>query len=210
MAFELRTEPIESWPYESTRWRSSIAFKAPHGRTMTLLRRELAQLEAKGLVVLQVVTRNGADDLRRDGELRAGTRVEHPGCRLSFESRFGSLTYATDQFASQSVNSFVSWEANLRAITLSLEALRAVDRYGVSKSGEQYRGWLALTAATGSGMSEEIARRVLREQSGMDGQFAPLDDQWRQARKRVHPDKHNNDRTLWDSVEEARIVLGLE
>jgi len=36
----------------------------------------------------------------------------------------------------------------MRAIALSLQALRAVDRYGVARRAEQYRGWKQLPSAT--------------------------------------------------------------
>lgn len=53
------------------------------------------------------------------------------------------LVYATDacQF----------WQHNVRSIALGLEALRAVDRFGISRRGEQYAGFrAALPARAGS------------------------------------------------------------
>lgn len=41
---------------------------------------------------------------------------------------------------------FVTWEDNLRAITKTLESLRAVDRYEVIEGGEQYQGFKQITA----------------------------------------------------------------
>jgi hypothetical protein len=49
----------------------------------------------------------------------------------------------TFQFA---VDVFPTWQANLRAITLGLEALRRVQRYGIVKEDEQYTGFKALTS----------------------------------------------------------------
>lgn len=40
---------------------------------------------------------------------------------------------------------FLRWEDNLRAITKTLDALRAVDRYDVVQGGEQYAGFKQLT-----------------------------------------------------------------
>lgn len=40
---------------------------------------------------------------------------------------------------------FLSWEDNLRAITKTLESLRAVDRYEVVEGGEQYAGFRQIT-----------------------------------------------------------------
>jgi hypothetical protein len=69
-------------------------------------------------------------DIRVDGLPRSNARYgSHPGAIVSFDSRRGPLRYATDEFT--------EWKANLRAVALSLKALRDVDRYGVSKRGEQ-------------------------------------------------------------------------
>lgn len=38
------------------------------------------------------------------------------------------------------------WQANIRAIAKTLEHLRDLDRWGVTKRGEQYTGWKALPA----------------------------------------------------------------
>jgi hypothetical protein len=40
-----------------------------------------------------------------------------------------------------------TWQGNVRALMLTLRALRAVDRYGATATGEQYRGWTALPGA---------------------------------------------------------------
>lgn len=54
----------------------------------------------------------------------------------------GRAVFATDQYE--------KWEHNVRAIALTLEALRAVDRYGATQ-GRQYAGFMQqLTAGAGS------------------------------------------------------------
>src|SRR5690606_24676973 len=65
-------------------------------------------------------------------------KAAHPGVILSFDSKVGHLSYPCD--------TFTSWQDNLRAVALALEALRKLDRYGVTKRGEQYRGFLAIEA----------------------------------------------------------------
>jgi len=128
--------PLPTWPHGETRPRSYSQFKAPWAQTLERLEYEVEKLDGKGVLF-------GAgfreSDLRMDGWPRADRRQEpylHPGVELSFDSRHGRLTYATDQFT--------DWRSNVRAIALSLEALRAVDRYGVSKRGQQYAGWAQL------------------------------------------------------------------
>ena len=208
MNFQIVTEPIDRWPLPNSPVRPYPPFTATYDATILLLERELDSLGAKGRAVLQVVTRNGASDIRKDGLLRAQARIEHPGVRLSFESKHGSLTYATDRF--DGTYNRPGWQANLRAIALSLEALRKVDRYGVSKSGEQYRGWQALEAGEIK-LTEAQAMGVLREHAGQP--FAShanqVADLWRAAKANTHPDRNGGMRGPWDDVERAAKALGL-
>lgn len=127
--------PIDAWPGEQTRSRRSAQFSASLGSTTELLARELAALNGR-LVVLQVAMTE--DDFRIDGIPYANAQASHPGVVIAFESKHGPLKFAVDTFS--------FWEDNLRAIALGMEALRKVDRYGVTKLGEQYTGWKALPA----------------------------------------------------------------
>lgn len=119
--------------------RINSRFKASYESTLGDLERELNFLNAKN-VVLQIAL--DQKHIRIDGSLRAGAPIpKHSGIILSFESTYGHLTYPCD--------TFTNWKDNVRAITLSLEHLRAVDRYGVTKRGEQYAGWHALPNYSG-------------------------------------------------------------
>lgn len=211
MSFWLATEPIDRWPLPNTASRRNHTFRASYQDTIEILERELLFLDASGAVVIQVVTRDGASDIRRDGLLRARAQINHPGVRISFRSRrHGDLTYSTDEFTSAYSGQMPAWQANLRAIALGLEALRAVDRYGISKSGEQYRGWQAINARSdnGGGLSREIAMQILQEEA-WPLRSADLFQMWRVARAHAHPDVNNGDRTRWDAVERAARSLGL-
>lgn len=153
MRYEVR--PLGQWTGPRTPdmgRRSGRTFSAPWPRTLELLGRETDRLGAR-LVVLQVDCRAG--EIRRDGMLRADARVNFPGVRISFDSRHGPLTYASD--------TYTGWQANVRAIALGLEALRAVDRYGISRSGEQYRGWAQIEAGPGEQMSAEQAAKLIAQ-----------------------------------------------
>lgn len=169
---DLVVRPIERWPRElnpSPRW---APFRATLGDTLDRLERELRMLDAEQ-IVLQAAFRER--DIRLDGLPRADARPEHPGIALTFGSKWGPLEYATDDFH--------DWQDNLRAIALSMEALRKVDRYGVSKRGEQYRGWRQLPTGSGDddpveSLTFEQARSLLEE---LGGPIAAL--------KRSHPDR---------------------
>lgn len=200
--------PLPIWDLPETRHRRSRStFKASWGSTTRLLQRELALLDAKHGVIQADFTE---DDLRLDGLPRANAPVPvHPGIKVSFESRYGALTYATDSCA--------YWQHNVRSIALGLEALRAVDRYGVTRRGEQYTGWLAIEAG-GAKMTPERAAQALWEMAGrpdgVNAATARADAtraSWllRRARARVHPDIVGN-REAWDEMEIAARALGLD
>lgn len=182
MRYEIR--PLGVWTGPVTKSRPYCRFRAAWLDTLDLLARETEQLGAR-LVVLQVDVTEG--DIRRDGMLRANAKVGFPGVRVSFESRHGPLTYATDRFD--------GWQDNIRAVALSLQALRAVDRYGVSGSGEQYRGWRAIEAEPTTAMTLEQAAEFIAAHAGADfiaaDVFASRD--WRTrafrvAARALHPD----------------------
>lgn len=214
MSFEIVTEPIDHWPLPDTKPRSAIQFKAGYRDTLRSLNYELERLGARGPAVIQVVTRNGATDLRRDGALRAGAKIEHPGVRLSFESKHGPLTYATDEFGGRYSGDMPDWQANLRAIALGLEALRKIDRYGISKTGEQYRGWRAIGGAVAlpGAMSPARAMEILRKHAGAPFASQHADEDLarliKRARIGAHPDRHAGDHTRSTEVLAAINALG--
>lgn len=182
MRYEFR--PLGAWRYRVTDDRPRCRFRASWADT---LRRLASETEALGapLVVLQVDAQPG--QIRNDGMLYTRARVGFPGVLVSFGSRHGSLSYASDRYD--------DWQDNVRAIALSLEALRAVDRYGVVRSGEQYRGWAAIEPPRAS--AEQAAKDLL---AGYGGLTAAL--------KATHPD-HGGSADDFRKVMEARRVLGL-
>lgn len=164
-------------------------FDASFTQTMKLLRRELEMLDARKLLVeLDIRDR----DIRIDGYPRADARaVGHPGVRVNFESRFGPVRMETAEFT--------SWQANLRAIALALEALRKVDRYGVSKRGEQYRGYRAIEQTSSdpaaSIHSTSDALEVIQQETGLDRDeiMRSVPSAIRDAIKTSHPDAGGTD-----------------
>lgn len=176
-------QPLLNWTDPVTDPRPACRFRASWSDTLELLSTETAYLTAP-LVVLQVDVPDGR--IRRDGMLYATARAGFPGVRVSFTSLYGPLTYSTDRFG--------DWQDNIRAIALSLSALRAVDRYGVNRSGEQYTGWLAIGAAPAPDPVAEA--RALIESYGGD----------KAAVKATHPD-FGGDPAKFIAVQAARKLL---
>jgi hypothetical protein len=204
LSYEFR--PLGLWAGPETPWdeRKRSQFKAHYDQTLKLLFREAEMLGAE-LLVLQVDLQQR--DIRADGLPRANARYgAHPGVVTSFDSRHGPLRYATDVFD--------DWRSNLRAITLALEALRAVDRYGVSKRGEQYRGWTAIgSASPGRGpfadkADAETWMRLCAREHHIGG-WADWDGLYKLLAKQMHPDKTGGSAVLWERLDAAAGLLGI-
>lgn len=203
----LKSGPIREWPGELTRNRVVSKFKAPLTDTLQVLDREVSHLtenrtQRESLEMLIAIPA-GPDSWRLDGRPRANAIPEHPGIILSLDSRFGHLSYPCD--------TFTTWQANLRAVALALEALRKVDRYGVTKRGEQYRGFLALeaTAAPAGFVTADDARMFLVETGGLavvHGDREGLARALRAAQRRAHPDTGGDAATFQRvSLAEAKL-----
>ena len=159
MSLDWRVVPIVKWPTPPTAERKQHRFSTSRrqyssdsqhswmqhdrgvdwGKTTKLLERELDNLGARNILLQMQVTKR---DCRNDGWIRSDARPSGPGVILTFDSDFGPLTYPCDTYE--------DWKANVRAIALSLEALRAVNRHGVTRRGEQYTGFNQLPPAGGS------------------------------------------------------------
>lgn len=202
----VRFRPLGVWPYpETSPRRSRYTFKASWSDTLGRLERELVHLHATN-VILQADFFE--DDIRLDGWPRANARTpRHPGVIVNFQSDHGPLRYATDAHE--------LWQHNVRAIALGLEALRAVDRYGVTRSGEQYRGWTALPASDDAHDDLETAAALVLGLSGYDHDYGVEDvisdpaargTVIRAALRRSHPDG-GGDTATFELVQRARRLL---
>lgn len=186
----LTVRPLVAWPGELTQpHRRANTFKAGWTSTVNLLEREVNALSISGRggrVVVEMAVEER--DCRLDGWIRADAQPRHPGVILSFESRFGPLRYWTD--------AYTTYQGNVRAIALGLEALRAVDRYGISRSGEQYVGWNAIGAGRPVALTKEVAVSLLGQAANLTKRPKPDDPdiaEWatiafKLAAKANHPD----------------------
>lgn len=178
---------LEQWPGELHRFdmRQRAPFRTEWPRTEQLLEREIVRhLRGKDVVFELALD---AYDIRLDGGLRTNARpTRHPGIVISFGSRHGPQRYFTDKYT--------DWRGNARAIALGLEALRAVDRYGITRRGEQYTGFGKLPAPAAD-MSVDEALELLRTHGG-----------FRAAAMKTHPDV-GGDAVLFRRVTAAKAKL---
>lgn len=183
----LKTRPITDWPGEPTRDRRVSLFSAPFTATAKLLARELDQLGATRIVLGLGLTES---QIRNDGLPFANARSDDPRVTLAFSTDDGPLQFHVDAFK--------TWQDNLRAIALGLEALRKVDRYGITRAGEQYRGWKAIPMSTDP--ADAIQSRLQAEALlvSYGGENAAL--------KATHPDR-GGDPDEYRKVIRAREIL---
>lgn len=179
---DARFVPMEKWPTEKSKRRVKSPFGVTFARMLNDLERELKHLGAKEIVVQAHLRR---DQIRNDGWPRSGERPSEPGIILSFIKRGGEeISFPCD--------TYLSWESNLRAISLTLTALRSIDRYGVTQRAEQYKGWAKLPPASDR-MSAKDAIAFIQLYSGI----APttpdsLVEAYRRAARALHPDAGGN------------------
>lgn len=208
----LDVRPLTTWPGELTPAykRQRAQFSATLGKTLKDLDREIRHLRCTHAVMEVAMP---AEDFRLDGTPRAQARATHPGIVLSLpKTSVGPLRYATDNFT--------TWQDNLRAIALGMDALRRVDRYGITKRGEQYAGFKALPSGSGAasegGMTLDDAAQLLAAAASWGPQTYQAADvlrdadvrreAYRKAARKAHPDA-GGERNFWDSVELANRTL---
>ena len=129
---------LDGWP------RSNAAQPLHPGVELSFDSRAIAKLDP-------TVRRGRALIARAGGDARVAAKRHHPdvgGDHADFVAIQAAtdpakrLVYATDACE--------DWRHNVRSIALGLEALRAVDRYGISRRGEQYAGFRAALTSGGA------------------------------------------------------------
>lgn len=199
-----RFVPIVNWPVKPTPYsaRKRAPFSASQSRTLSDLERELDHLGAR-TVVIQTYHRES--EIRLDGMPKASApSPANPSVILSFTTARGDYSYPCD--------TYMTWTGNLRAIVLTLEHLRAVERYGVTKHGQQYAGFKALPSVSdGARMSAAIAvaRHAQSDYSAADIRDEPVcrEAAYKIAVQRVHPDRPGGSHEAFVDLQRAIEVL---
>lgn len=193
---------VIKWPVKPTSFRESSRFKSKYTDTLDLLDRELFHVNAQNPVIIQTYLEE--HDIRLDGLPRSDARVpSNPGVIISFKRRVRydpELKRDIYEDLSFPCDTFTNWKDNLRAIALALEALRKVDRYGVTKNGEQYRGWKALPPQSTNGFEDKVqAAKFIFQHSQMKIEVNRIiafkedfEITYKQAARKLHPDSGGN------------------
>lgn len=181
--------------------RTDSRFKSKYTAILDKLERELGHLNAKGIVI-----EAGFElyQIRNDGWPKSSARPSHPDVRLSFNSRGKEMAFPC--------STYTSMDDNLYAIALTLESLRAINRYGVTQEDQQYKGFTALPAPEDPKTKHRNAAAVLASLGRIYSEVQIAVDPecreaaYREAAKKHHPDT-GGDRQQWDRLQNAIGVL---
>ncbi len=220
---DLRFVPLTQWPGEPTKTRRNAAFRSTYIKTLDLLESELKKIHAREIVIQAFYT---VDQIRNDGWPKANQRPSHPGVILGFKKPEGERFQRDGKWyvnltpLSFPCDTYPHLEHNIHAIALSLEALRAVDRYGVTKRSEQYAGWKQLPAPAAGNFgfdTIEDAAAFLVTQSGLPhpptgpqaiiGNVTLRNSLYRAAAGRLHPDLKTGNHDLFVKLNQAKAMI---
>lgn len=196
---DVRFRPMED--PKKHRSRRSAAFRSTWVKTLNLIEYEIGRLQARE-VVIEAGYRS--DQIRNDGWPYSKACPTHPAARLSFTTRGKPMAFPCDTYD--------NIDDNLRAIALTLESLRAIDRYGVTQDAEQYKGWTALPAPRTGAMTRDEAARFLVAHGSIHVSADNTDLEavrraYRNAAKSLHPDAGGT-AEQFNHLREAVKVLG--
>jgi hypothetical protein len=184
--------------------RASTVFSSTYARTLDRLEHELGMLGAIDIVVQAGYSRA---DLRNDGWPRSSAKPAHPAVVVAFRSRKSGEEYSFP------CDTFTSFEHNLHAIAFTLEALRAVNRYGVTRGHEQYKGFAQIEAPPDTKRwTVDEAAAWLAGRHGVDpGKILADPGSYREAyrayARRTHPEANEAAAQEWHRLQDAKRLL---
>jgi hypothetical protein len=197
---DARFRPLPKWTRKPALQMEGPRFRSAYSKILDLLEYELEKLNARDILIEAGFELHA---LRNDGWPRSGIRPLHPGVVLYFSTRDGAMEFPC--------GTYHKFEANLQAIALTLENLRAIDRYGVTLGHEQYRGFLAIEAAPKQ-MTVEQAAEFLATTTGHPRAQIVIDPAvyrmaYRAAAVKLHPDNCAGNQDGFLKLQSAKTVL---
>ena len=195
----IRVEPILTWPGVLAHRRFASPFDTGFTAMAKELEREIRAHKARDVVLL-VAMHPG--DFRKDGLPYASAKMQHPGVILTWTTPDGTFSFPSDAFE--------KWEDNLLAIVRTVEKLRAVARYKVTKHGEQYAAWKAIESGSspaGSEFDTPLEAVEFLEDTADATAQTPLPVVVRRALRNAHPDLPGGSNELFARVNGAVTFL---
>lgn len=173
----------EGWKRTPTWQRAHSPFKAGPDKAMREMLAELDRLGARRVLISSNLK------LRQDGMPYAQQpRCDDEGIAVYFVRGGKDMVLACDKFAKR--------EANMRAITKTIEAIRGIERWGSSDLME--RAFTGFTALPSSG---ESWWGILGVEP--NARLAEIEAAYRRRRSETHPDRPGGDAAEFDRVQKA-------
>lgn len=171
-----------SWPADRPRTsrydRKAGPSQMPGGRVRQLLTKELKMMEVDQIVISTNVA------TRRDGLPYAGQREpEDPGVVLYFTRKGSDIAISCDRWRTV--------DANLRAIGLTVEAIRGMERWGTEEMIDRaFTGFKALPSAIVTPPPSDRVKRPWWVVLGttQDADAPTVKQAYRRAQATAHPD----------------------
>lgn len=209
--FSYRPIDHDTYPTDGKSTYKSCRFRTKLSATLTQLDHELRRMGVDRAVIELDMPEHA---IRRDGLPRSDARrPATPRVRLSFihpDPAIGPLQYPCDTFDRH--------EANIRAIVLTMEAQRAMDRYGATRCHQQYAGWKQLPAGASETMDVTAAAEFIAANNlGATDSRAILNSPtaarvaYRSAAKQLHPDTGDTggDAELFATLMKAKRTMDI-
>jgi hypothetical protein len=133
------SNPLQ-WPvgWNRTLIRSASRFKAPLSKSYNFLVEEIRRIGGEGVVITCNLP------LKSDGSFRLDRDPVDPGAAVYFRRDQKDVVFACDQFD--------TIRENLYAIAKTIEAMRAIERYGAAELlNRAFTGFLGLPAVASEG-----------------------------------------------------------
>jgi hypothetical protein len=186
----IETYPL-TWPvgYRRSDQRISSPFKQSMEKAQKFLRKEIDRLGAGKLVVSSNIP------IRKDGMFYAdwmSKKIDDPGVAIYFQYKGKAVSMCCDQY-------LTVWE-NVYALGKAIEALRGLERWGVSDFLE--RAFTGFTALPASVTSQPTIWEIL----GLPGKPDGMEDivrAYRNKAREVHPDKPGGSKEKFQALQEA-------
>lgn len=196
---DARFKPLAKWIRTPELGYKSAQFKTAYNRTLDKLEYEILKLDGCDVVIEAGYT---LPQIRNDGWPRGGTAPSHPGVVLYFKATAGALCFPCGTYSRM--------EDNLHAIALTLESLRAIDRYGVTLQHQQYIGFATLPAPETRGTVDQAAELFASLAGRGTQEILQEREAFRRAYRvvaaRLHPDT-GGDRGAWEAFQNAAVLL---
>lgn len=189
-------------PPREVEFSRSSQFRASLGESIHLLQKEVKAVGGSEVTIGLHVAKSRVNR----GRLLRGPAPAYPGVIVTADSARGPLTFRTARYE--------RWKDNVRAAALSMQALRSIDRYGVSSEGEQYRGFAALLPAPGESLALQAAAQTLYLAADLlEVTPETFKEVYRKAVKRSHPDTGGSKEQfaeVQNAAKALQIIWGIE